>query len=162
MQFPCVCPCHLQTANTVMETSSIKEPSICVCVPLSPPNLLPSVFTVMVPTTVCRLGVCVCVCWLVMALTHVALFVHRLDCFLALPVQTAPHYHSLWCVCVCVSGVEVPLAFVCLTLVALVPPWWRWTKTVVSAVTKAASLYLSLTLSPLAVLPLFSHAHAAW
>lgn len=59
-------------------------------------------------------------------------------------------------VCVCPQSTEVPLAFVCLTLVALVPPWWCGTKTVVSPVTKAATLSVSLCLL-LSVLPLFSH-----
>lgn len=75
-----------------------------VCVPLSPPPQPPAICVYCNGTnhSLPARCVCVCVCWLVMALTHVALFVHRLDCFLALPVQTAPHYHSLWCVCVCV------------------------------------------------------------
>jgi len=61
----------------------------------------------------------------------------------------------------CVSSKEVPQAFVCLTLVALVPSRCWGTKTVVSPVTKAASLSVSLCLSSSS--SLFSHTlHAGW
>lgn len=131
---------------------------------------LPSVFTVMVPTAVCLLPLCVSV-WMQAnkrAKAHArttqlhCLFIHLL--FHPLPALTTVTFLSPQkevYECACLRGIEVPLVFVCLTLVALVPSCCCWTKPVVSPVTKAASLSVSLCLSTPS--SLFSHTlHAGW
>lgn len=109
----------------------------------------------MVPTTVCLLPLCQSV-WM-HAFKRVMAHMYTVALFRS---QLPPHPHSrvssegsLECVC-CVSQAKGCLwPFVCLTLVALVPPQYCRTKTVVFPVTKAAPLCGWLCLSSC----IFSH-----
>ena len=146
--------------------------------------LLPSVFTVMVPATVCLPPLCVSVwmhaCKRVMAHMHtVALFARRFCSLHPLPAQTVPNYHfscfpcvspegSLWvcvcarvcvcvCVCVCVWVKHRGASGLCLLDIGgPCTPMKLWDKDCCLCGHKS-SLSLAFTLSLLSVLPLFSH-----
>lgn len=138
---------------------------------------MPSVFAVMVPSSHSLsasivLVLCGCVhasmrwhtvllfvytflffiCFLLL-LQHTQLLINTF-CFLRLPQKEV--HERIW---LCTRArTEVPLLFVCMTLVALVPRQCCRTKTVVSAVTKAAPLSFSPLLSSAPPTPsLFSH-----
>lgn len=91
------------------------------------------------------------ICFLVL-FQHTQLLINTF-CFLRLPQKEV--HERIW---LCTRArTEVPLLFVCMTLVALVPRQCCRTKTVVSAVTKAAPLSFSPLLSSAPPPSLFSH-----
>ena len=138
--------------------------------------LLPSVFTVMVPATVCPPPLCVSVwthaCKRVMAHMHtVALFARRFCSLHPLPAQTAPNYRfscslcvspegSLWvcpcmCVCVCVCVKHRGASGLCLLDIGgpCAPTKLRDKDCCLYG--HKSGLSLAFTLSLLSVLPLF-------